>query len=1051
MPYLRTFGSPLLVDDSSHTLLPKGKPLALLAYCAADRRRRLSRDECAALLWSDLPAERARHSVRQVIWRLRKALGDDFHTRDDLITGVGTAFISDREEFLDAVHAGDAAHALELYAGPYLDGVVLPGGDAFDDWLQFERQRLEEALVQVVERAVDRALLEERRSSARELVDRLLERVPQHLTAQRLLVDILLATGDTSRARQEADALAALARRDGTVLPPRIAQTLARARREQPPSVDSAPEITLDFVGRDEPFSDIVAAWNAAQRGNTSIMVVTGAAGIGKSRLLQVAQRRCAGKSTRTLLVRANAGEQGVPFGFASLLVRALGALPGALGVSDVSARELVALDPAVAASLRVEPAPWVPAESPRRRALAITDLLQAVAEQQPLCLLVDDWHWMDTASRELLVMALGRCERVPLLVVIASRHGQELPALPAATLLALAPLGLDDCLEALRSTGAWPDTPEVAQFLMITATASRGVPIELYERLTVAVETGLLQLQGGEWHATAWELLLREVTGASPLMRRLGACTTDERRRLLLLTVAGMPLGVEVLYDAELAWIASTASGALAPTRDAPTRDAPTRDALDGSLLALEAKTLVRHDGRAVILAHDTVGEALQETISGDERRRAHAALATAFERTARGAANRRGSGDEMDVVRVALRHALQAGLAELAGRLMVRLVAAARARGDSRGARAILLDVAGNVRRDVDEARVLRAVPWWQRRARPSGLTLGALSALVAITAVLVAWRQTAKPVVQVVQSPLLALSAPTYGTDVYRLTPSLMVASEGDVTFIDSAMVRVQSVDDRADVIAGGETRMTAKETSLSSLRVRFRDSVAVLRVTMSGHRPAVVTVRRKGFVGVDPVQRALGAFFKAALVEGTFGTQRITADQPALRVRPGEQVEGVVQMRYTSVLTAASVWVSYTPTWGDPQSQGREVTPLLTPTLSEIVDLPVQFAAPPETGRYWIVVVVAAEPSGGFALSGTNWTLEKPIWTDGDEIARLPDAVIAEGNRVGWARVLVTFPQGMDRDGVKCDVDRLSAPGTKRCATYVGLFGIPVIVE
>ncbi len=1017
MPLLRTFGSAALLDDAGEQLLPKGKPLALLAYCAADRRRALSRDECAALLWSDMPAERARHSVRQVIWRLRKLLGDDFGTRDDLVTGVGPGVRTDREQFLAAAHAGDADAALALYRGPYLDGVVLPGGDEFDDWLQFERHRLEESLIQVVERAVERALEQERRAEARELADRLLERAPAHPGARRLIIECALAMGDLARARQDADALETQAQLDGSVLTARVLQTIARTRQSSAAApADAAPSVTLDFVGRDGPFSEIVQGWQQAQNGKARLFFVTGAAGIGKSRLLQVVHRRCASRPSRSVLVRANAGEQHVAFGFASLLVRALGALPGAMGVSEASARELVALDPSLTASLKVNAASWDAAESPRRRALALLDLLQAVAEQQPLALLLDDWHWVDTPSRELLTVALGRCDAVPLMVIVSSRHAQELPALAAAQRLSLTPLTLEDSLEALRSTGVWPALPAASQFLVMLATASRGMPLDLYERLTMAVETRQLRWHDGEWQADAWESLSKDVAAASPLARRLAACSEDERLTLLLLSTAGTPVTGKVLRDA---W-----RHVHAP--------AISDEALRAAVAVLDSKGLTRSDGSDVMLAHDTIADAVHENTAHGARTQAHAALAVALE----------SAGTAMEVAVPALRHALLAGDTARAGRLLSRVIVAARQRGDTRGARVLLHDVMGTMPSGLDVRAVLRGVPVWQRWGRPSAFSLGLAASVVAVVALVAAWRIAAAPSLRVLQMPATMYGAISYGPDVYRLAPTMIVETDGPPD--DSVTVRVRSLDPNVEVVAGAEVRAPRGAISLASLRVRATGPSAALQIEADGHRAVQIVVR-------TTLAESYSSYITASLLEGTFGSRHIDAQHDTLRVGPSEHVQGVVQIRYSSVLTAASVWASMTPSWGDPEQQGRELAPLLTPTIGDVRDLPVQFVAPSSPGRYQLIFVVAAEPSGGYTLSGTNWTVERPIWTDGNELASLSDSVLTMANRDGYALLPFAFPEGALRRSGECIASPRALPGTKLCYNALGLFAVTVLVE
>jgi len=136
---------------------------------------------------------------------------------------------------------------------------------------------------------------------------------------------------------------------------------------------------------------------------------------------------------------------------------------------------------------------------------------------------------------------------------------------------------------------------------------------------------------------------------------------------------------------------------------------------------------------------------------------------------------------------------------------------------------------------------------------------------------------------------------------------------------------------------------------------------------------------------------------------------------------------------------------------TPSWGDPEQQGRELTPLLTPTVSDVSDLPVQFVAPSSPGRYKLIFVVAAEPSGGYALSGTNWTVQRPIWTDGNEVANLPDSVLTLAKRDGYVLLPWVFQSGVERGPRERLESPRAIPGTKTCLSAVGLFPVTVLVD
>jgi hypothetical protein len=157
--------------------------------------------------------------------------------------------------------------------------------------------------------------------------------------------------------------------------------------------------------------------------------------------------------------VRANPGECEVPFGFAAAIARALAVQPGAAGISADSARELVALDPGLGSQFATTPSMADPSDALRRRALAVLDLISAIVEQDPLALLLDDLHWADSASRQLLSLVTGRTSDLALMIVATTR-GSATSVFDQRVVqtLALLPLAPDALTDAIRSSGHWPD-----------------------------------------------------------------------------------------------------------------------------------------------------------------------------------------------------------------------------------------------------------------------------------------------------------------------------------------------------------------------------------------------------------------------------------------------------------------------------------------------------------------------------------------------------------------------------------------------------------------
>lgn len=142
MLLLRTLGA-LALDGPD---LPSGfalqrSRLALLAAVAASGDGGISRDRLLALFWPEADTERARGSLKQAVYVLRRDLGEDlFLTSEDLRLNP-VRISSDISEFDAAVRASDWRRVVALYRGPFLPGVHLGSGE-FARWRDDEARRM---------------------------------------------------------------------------------------------------------------------------------------------------------------------------------------------------------------------------------------------------------------------------------------------------------------------------------------------------------------------------------------------------------------------------------------------------------------------------------------------------------------------------------------------------------------------------------------------------------------------------------------------------------------------------------------------------------------------------------------------------------------------------------------------------------------------------------------------------------------------------------------------------------------------------------------------
>jgi ATP/maltotriose-dependent transcriptional regulator MalT len=189
------------------------------------------------------------------------------------------------------------------------------------------------------------------------------------------------------------------------------------------------------LVGRDAECGRLDAALDGLAGGRTGFIEVTGEPGIGKTRMLtelgiRARQRGC-------LVLSGRATEYDGTTAFAGLIEALDGCDPQRLRhIAGTDATILASVFPTIAAE-----APAPPTERHRIHR-AISSLLQRIGQAHPAVLLLDDLHWADPATVELLAQLVRRPPRAPLLLGLAYRNRQAPVRLLAA--LAGAPTRLE-------------------------------------------------------------------------------------------------------------------------------------------------------------------------------------------------------------------------------------------------------------------------------------------------------------------------------------------------------------------------------------------------------------------------------------------------------------------------------------------------------------------------------------------------------------------------------------------------------------------------------
>lgn len=730
------------------TLLDGGKPLALLVYLACSPARQARREQLLDLLWSDLEPDAAKHALRQTLWYIKKRAGEGLVLASGELLRLSERVAIDRDALEAAAEAGEVERVVALYAGDFLPGFAAPGGAEFENWADLERRRLRALFLRAVE-ATTRELL--RRGKGRDAVARARRARavdPSQQASWRLLLEALIAAGDWPQAQVEREALERQLAADELVPEPATRALLRAVRQggsaEPVAGAGDSPPVgpAVQLVGREREFSRLLDTVAEVQRGHGHHVHLRAGAGLGKSRLLADLQHRLRGARTRVILARCDLNGRELPCALASELALAIGALPGARGISPGSASALVAMAPALSTFFSATPDHGVGRESLRRRCQAVTELAAAVSEDKPLVLLVDDVHWMDADSRTILGHLTARLASMRLLLVTAGRPVVEGRLEdPAAEELELRPLSegqVGELVASIASLGgdaeAGGASPWGGRLVHELWRSTGGSPLLVVETLQLLGERGLLVAEQGEWRLGDLETVLTLLREGGALARRIDALPRDQRWLLTLLSVAGCTVPEPVLRDAAGAGHAEVAEALQLLERRGLVQRAEVGWVIGHDEMALTV--LERTTSEGLRAAHGALGRRLWQDAghSPDLARRAAGQAAPAW-RATEGEGGRAVT-DDLGTLRRAAQHLVQGGLEAPRNAVFLRFVRRMRALGDTRALHLLGEDLLGRHATAAVVRELVASLPWHVRLGLTSGRRVAA--AAVALLAV-------------------------------------------------------------------------------------------------------------------------------------------------------------------------------------------------------------------------------------------------------------------------------------------------------------------------
>ncbi len=510
----------------------------LLAYLVINRDRRVGRDELIGAVWPETAPRSQDAALRTLLSRLRSVAGADLLVgRDELTLALPEpawvdleAAAAELQGAAEALERGDPRTAWAHAQIPLniAGRGLLPGAQA--PWLEPLRRELAQVRLQALE-IVGRAGLElggSQLSSVERAGRTLIESEPYRESGYVLLIEALRRQGNVAEGVLVFERLRGMLRDElGTTPSPETIAVHARLLHPREPapatavpaprapaSVAESPDaevVEADAPGRESIGAplELMALSSAAMVGRGAhleelerwwvgtarerALLLSGEAGIGKSRLLAEQARRV--HQTGAIVLAGRAPEETVvPF---QPFLEAIGHYAHDAGEPALRAAlsgwgpELARLVPEIGRRLpEFASAPAGDPETDRYRLFeAVVTLLGAIAASEPLLLVLDDLHWADRPTLQLLRHLTRSPVAARVKILGAYRLGEPLPP-PLES--AIAELERDGLLRTLQVGGL----PESEATELVTLRAGGTPPQGLMRALYAETEGSPLFLQ---------------------------------------------------------------------------------------------------------------------------------------------------------------------------------------------------------------------------------------------------------------------------------------------------------------------------------------------------------------------------------------------------------------------------------------------------------------------------------------------------------------------------------------------------------------------------
>ena len=387
------------------------------------------------MLWPDSGEAQARTNLRNLLHVVRNAVpaaeqclevtASSLRWRIEPQWNIDVVALRSAAEHADQGERGSDAElaalreVARLYTGDLLE-------DCYDEWVLTERERLRDRVVALHRRLADSLSQRQQHDEALRVSREVTRLDPFEEEGYRLRMRVHAAAGDRAGAMRVYHECAAVLVQELGVEPSgptrRLYIDLTRADKGLD-DVDQTAPLTSGFVGRVAELERMQACWRDAQDGRPQLLLVTGEAGIGKTRLADELAAWAAHRGVTVAHARSYAAEGDLGFGVVASWLRN----------AEVLARLRHSQVADCAELSRIVPELGEPGAPPQRSVAELDTLrlfdaaaLALTSRHEPLLLVVDDAQWSDAPSLQ-FVHYLMRREATSALLVVATVRREDL------------------------------------------------------------------------------------------------------------------------------------------------------------------------------------------------------------------------------------------------------------------------------------------------------------------------------------------------------------------------------------------------------------------------------------------------------------------------------------------------------------------------------------------------------------------------------------------------------------------------------------------------